>query len=203
VTVAAGPASILRVAENVNDGWRATLDGEPLEPVVVDGWQQGYRVPAGRGGDVVLEFAPDTWYRGALLAGLALGVLLLALAAVSLRREPREGRGGSPDLTSPGRAVGLGAALMAGIGGLVLGGAPWAVGWAAGLVPPVRRYAVALGAAALVVSGVLVATSPGLAAGRPGVWADLTAAFGLGLLVAQVVRVRRPRFPGRRARRVG
>jgi arabinofuranan 3-O-arabinosyltransferase len=200
VSVAGGPAAILRISENVNAGWRATLDGSLLEPVVLDGWQQGYRIPAGSAGNVVIEFAPDPWYRGALLAGLALAVGLLALSLVGVRR-PLADRGAVPaDLTSPTRVVRIGTALAAGLVGLVTGGIPLAVGWAAGLVPPTRRWAAMLGVVALLTSGVLVATSAGLDSGRPGTWADASAAFGLGLLLALGVRVRRPRIAGWRGR---
>ncbi|WP_346623884.1 alpha-(1-_3)-arabinofuranosyltransferase family protein [Blastococcus montanus] len=191
VSVADGPAAVLRIAENVNDGWRATLDGDVLEPVVLDGWQQGYRIPAAVSGDVVLEFVPDPWYRGTLLAGLVLAVVLVVLAALSPRGR-RRGGGVASDLTSHDRSLGAGTAAAVGVAALISGGVPLAAGWAAGLVPPVRRYATALGAVALLVSGVLAATSAGLAVGRPGVWADGTAALGLGLVLAQTVRVRRP-----------
>jgi hypothetical protein len=36
-----------------------------------------------------------------------------------------------------------------------------------------------------------VATSAGLASGAPGPWADGTAAFGVGVLLAQALQVRR------------
>src|SRR5262249_37029313 len=42
VQVAAGRAAVLVVHENANAGWRATVDGRVLEPVRVDGWQQGF-----------------------------------------------------------------------------------------------------------------------------------------------------------------
>jgi arabinofuranan 3-O-arabinosyltransferase len=201
VTVTAGPESILRIAENVNAGWRATLDGELLEPVVLDGWQQGYRIPAGQGGDVVLEFAPDRWYRTALVAGLVLAVVLVGLAGAAVVRSRRDRSGVGTDLRSPGRVLGVAAALAVGAGALMLGGIPLAAGWLAGSLPPVRRWAPALGVAALVTGGVLAATSSGLAIGRPGAWADAAAALGLGLLLAQLVRVRGPRVPRRAAGR--
>ena len=92
-------------------------------------------------------------------------------------------------------AVGL-AALVAGRRpvGRRLGRRPRAAG------PPVRDGP--LGVVALLASGVLVATSSGLAPGGPGLWADATAALGLGLLLAQVVRVRRPRIAGWRGWRI-
>lgn len=72
---------VLAVRENTNRGWQATLAGEPLRPVVVDGWQQGWLLPAGAAGEVVLRFTPDGPYQVALLTGgaLLLGVTLLAL----------------------------------------------------------------------------------------------------------------------------
>ena len=68
--VGAGEESILRVPENQNPGWQATLDGVRLEKVAVDGWQQGYVVPAGQGGTVELAFAPDRIYRAGLVVDL-------------------------------------------------------------------------------------------------------------------------------------
>ena len=198
MSVAGGPAAILRIAENANAGWHASLDGVPLEPVVLDGWQQGYRIPAGTGGDVVIEFVPEPWYQGALLVGLALAVGLVALALVGGRRSPAVG---ASTLTSPTRTLGVATAVAAGGVGLVLGGVPLAVGWAAGLLPVVRRYAALLGVLAVVAAGVLVATSPGLTSGRPGAWADGCAAVGLGLLLTRVVRIRRPVIAVWRGRR--
>ncbi|MGY1792734.1 alpha-(1-_3)-arabinofuranosyltransferase family protein [Geodermatophilus sp. SYSU D00525] len=199
VAVTAGAEAVLRIAENVNAGWRATLDGEPLETVVLDGWQQGYRVPAGASGEVVVEFAPDAWYRGALLAGLVLAVVLVLLLLADLHR-PHPGRldPGGPAVRDP--VLGPGGALALGLGGLVLGGVPLAAGWVAGLAPPLRRYAVTLGGAALLAAGVLTALSAGLPIGRPGPGADGAAAAGVGLLVASAVRLRRPRRRERSAR---
>ena len=68
--------SLLVITENANPGWRATLDGRPLRAVQVDGWQQGFAVPAGGAGLVELSFGPSEPYRVALFLG---GVALLAL----------------------------------------------------------------------------------------------------------------------------
>lgn len=54
VSVGSGAASYLTTYENFNDGWKATLNGKKLDPVRLDGWQQGWRVPAGAGGTVEL-----------------------------------------------------------------------------------------------------------------------------------------------------
>ncbi len=87
VTVAPhGTDAVLAVRENTNPGWVATLDGTLLEPTIVDGWQQAWIVPAGRSGEVVLRFEPDTAYRAGLIAGAALLLLIVALAVVPSRR---------------------------------------------------------------------------------------------------------------------
>jgi arabinofuranan 3-O-arabinosyltransferase len=88
VTVAAGPAALLVVPENRNAGWTATLDGQRLRAVRVDGWQQAFVLPAGEGGTVSLVFAPDRPYREGLAAGAAC-VLAVALAALVPARRRR------------------------------------------------------------------------------------------------------------------
>ncbi|MFI6942913.1 alpha-(1-_3)-arabinofuranosyltransferase family protein [Streptomyces sp. NPDC050418] len=91
VTVEAGAASYLTMYENFNDGWKATLDGEELSPVRLDGWQQGFLVPEGKSGTIQLEFEPAKIYEiGIIAAGVA--VLLLVLALVIWRRDPEEQR---------------------------------------------------------------------------------------------------------------
>lgn len=76
-----GTARILALRENANAGWRARLAGRTLRPLVVDGWQQGWIVPAGLAGSVTIDFAPDRAYRAGLAGGavLAAGVVLAAL----------------------------------------------------------------------------------------------------------------------------
>ncbi|MDT7550708.1 MAG: arabinofuranan 3-O-arabinosyltransferase, partial [Actinomycetota bacterium] len=77
--------TLLQVHENTNAGWTATLGARRLSPVVVDGWQQGWVVPAGAAGVVHLEFTPDRLYRRALAAGLVLVLLVLGLALLPAR----------------------------------------------------------------------------------------------------------------------
>jgi arabinofuranan 3-O-arabinosyltransferase len=76
---------VLVVHENANPGWTAQLAGRPLKSVRIDGWQQGWVVPAGTSGPVSLTFGPATPYRAGLLLGTALAVLLLVLALVQPR----------------------------------------------------------------------------------------------------------------------
>ncbi|MEV6314005.1 glycosyltransferase [Streptomyces sp. NPDC051776] len=71
---------ILRIADRAAPGWRATLDGKPLTGTTVDGWAQGFELPAS-GGRLDLTYeTPFTrtawvWTQGFL----ALVVLVLAL----------------------------------------------------------------------------------------------------------------------------
>jgi arabinofuranan 3-O-arabinosyltransferase len=70
---------VLALRENANAGWEATAGGERLTPFVVDGWQQGWLVPAGFSGEVLLRFAPDDGY----VAALGVGAILLGGVAVA------------------------------------------------------------------------------------------------------------------------
>ncbi len=79
---------VLSVAENINPGWRATLGGKELTPVTVDGWQQGWLLPAGVGGTVVLSYGPEWTFRAALLVGAGAIVVLLVLAILPGNRRP-------------------------------------------------------------------------------------------------------------------
>jgi arabinofuranan 3-O-arabinosyltransferase len=80
-------ARVLVVRENVNGGWKATSGGLVLPPVVLDGWQQGWFVAPGLGGDIVLTFEPDGLFRAAIFggAGLAVGLVLVAVLPGSRR----------------------------------------------------------------------------------------------------------------------
>ncbi|GIU84003.1 MAG: hypothetical protein KatS3mg008_0778 [Acidimicrobiales bacterium] len=82
--VGSGPASVLAVQEAYNDGWRAEADGRPLRPVRLDGWRQGFVLPAGPDTMVTLEFAPGRLHRASLAVGL---LLVVGVASVALRPE--------------------------------------------------------------------------------------------------------------------
>ncbi|SDH73955.1 alpha-(1-_3)-arabinofuranosyltransferase domain-containing protein [Nonomuraea jiangxiensis] len=84
VRVSAPKDAFLVVNENYNAGWRARAEGKTLRPVRIDGWKQGWELPAGTSGTVRLEYVPDRAYWLALVLGLA-GIALLALIAVVLR----------------------------------------------------------------------------------------------------------------------
>ncbi|GAA3193762.1 alpha-(1-_3)-arabinofuranosyltransferase [Actinocorallia longicatena] len=89
IEVTTDSAAFLTVAENQNKGWTASLGGERLRPVRLDGWRQGFVVPAGSQGVVTLTFGPDRSYRAGLAAGLAGLALVAAVAATARRRVTR------------------------------------------------------------------------------------------------------------------
>ena len=83
LTIGPGPASYLEVHENYNAGWAATLNGHALRAVYLDGWQQGFVVPAGAGGTITLSFRPAASYHLALVVSLLALAVLLGLVAWS------------------------------------------------------------------------------------------------------------------------
>ena len=128
----------LELAENFNTGWVATLDGDELTPVRVDGWHQAWVVPAGVGGTVTMTFAPQQTYLAGLGVGVAAAAVLVLLAAwrgrpvaadTSAQVESAAIGGGDGDgrWTTPATWV-LGAVVVAITGGPVGVGA-MALGW--------------------------------------------------------------------------
>lgn len=90
-------ARVLVVPESINPGWQAHApDGSTLTPVTVNGWQQGWVVPPGTSGPIVLEFASNTAYRIGLFGGLALLPLLALLAWLPIRRKVPAGDPANP-----------------------------------------------------------------------------------------------------------
>ncbi|MFC7534495.1 alpha-(1-_3)-arabinofuranosyltransferase family protein [Actinoplanes sp. GCM10030250] len=157
VTVGAGEASLLVVPENLNAGWAATLDGQELRAVRVDGWQQAFVVPAGAGGAVTLRFTPDEPYRIGLAAGAACVALVVLLALVPARRRVVVDRP-------------LGRVFRA-----VPGGGAW-------IVVPLMALVVAIGGAAgaVFLLGALIVRQL-----RPGALPGLAfASAGIGIVVA-------------------
>lgn len=82
-------AQVLETGESFNRGWAAKMGDEPLSAVEVDGWRQGWVVPAGSAGVVSMDFTPDDSYRNGLLAGALAVAALLALAFLRGNRDLR------------------------------------------------------------------------------------------------------------------
>lgn len=114
VTVPGAAAGrVLVVPESINSGWVARRsDGTPLAPVAVNGWQQGFVLPAGTDGAITVTFGPNRLYRLGMAGGLALLPLLALLAWWPARRARDPGPPALP--WQPGRRVVAGTALTAG-----------------------------------------------------------------------------------------
>ncbi|MFC8500726.1 alpha-(1-_3)-arabinofuranosyltransferase family protein [Pedococcus sp. NPDC057267] len=101
-------ASVLAVPQNFNPGWRATdQHGRVLSAVRVNGWQQGWVLPAGDAGTLHASFEPDRTYR----LGLAIGALL-ALGVAALMLAARRRRGPAPPAPDESRVWGWGASAV-------------------------------------------------------------------------------------------
>jgi arabinofuranan 3-O-arabinosyltransferase len=142
---------ILVTPTTVNPGRAATLDGQDLAPVTVNGWQQGWVIPAGlvarHGGDdlataVKVDFTATGTYRSWLAAGLvAAVVLLLAWVRTLLPRrrgntpadpadhaDPTDTDGPAQDLTGTSRLSQTVVLVAGGIGTVLFTRGPWGGG---------------------------------------------------------------------------
>jgi arabinofuranan 3-O-arabinosyltransferase len=86
VSIGPGNTSYLELHQNANPGWTASLNGRPLAPVRLDGWQQGFVVPAGAGGIVTLMFQPVKFYHVWIILSAAAAAGLLLVAVVRRKR---------------------------------------------------------------------------------------------------------------------
>jgi arabinofuranan 3-O-arabinosyltransferase len=189
VRVDAGPETVLVVHENASDGWTATLDGEPLRRVTIDGWQQGYVVPEGAAGMVQLTFGPQRWYRPLLAGSLLCQVVLVALAFFGRRRRAAPAavighhRPEWLGLVVVGALFAVGpVAAAAGAAGWLFGRTRWAdrVGW---------QPVLALAAAAIALSAIGVADStPSLGRASFGMMPQLLCSAAIGLAVGLAFR---------------
>ncbi|MZD58743.1 glycosyltransferase [Streptomyces sp. SID5606] len=99
--VAAGPVDIhtdvepgpdgrvLRLADTAAEGWTATLDGKPLTRTTVDGWAQGFELPAS-GGRLDVTYDDPFTHTAWLWAQGLLAVVLVVLALPGRRRDVDE-----------------------------------------------------------------------------------------------------------------
>ncbi len=116
VRFGSGPRSIVVVRENANPGWQATVNGKRLVPLMVDGWQQGFVLPAHSAGVVDLRFLPQRTFAAGLVFGAGCAALLILLACY--RRPRSDEHAGLGDGTAS-RGWILGGVLVAGF--LLLG----------------------------------------------------------------------------------
>ncbi|MGB3770108.1 MAG: alpha-(1-_3)-arabinofuranosyltransferase family protein, partial [Rhodococcus sp. (in: high G+C Gram-positive bacteria)] len=139
---------ILVVPESTNPGWTAARpDGSALTPVVVNGWQQGWILPAGLSGEVTVSYPADTWYR----LGLVVGLILLAGLGIFAARRRAPDPGVEPTRTWQNPLVaylGIAGSVWV-IGGLAALG--WIAVLAAAAVAVSTRWGERVGGRALVV----------------------------------------------------
>ncbi|NBP86098.1 MAG: hypothetical protein EBU54_13245 [Mycobacteriaceae bacterium] len=179
-------ARILVIPESINPGWVArTPDGATLTPVAVNGWQQGWAVPAGARGEITLSFPANAAYRTGIFAGLALLPVLAALAAAGGRRAPPgpPPRPWAPRLTAAAGLLGVGAVIAGPVGAAVFGGALAVASW---LRRPDRVILLTV-PAGLILAGALLSRYPwrsveGYIGNSP--WVQLPALIAVAMLAA-------------------
>ena len=118
----------LVLGQSHNRGWEATAGGVDLgEPVVIDGFANGWLLPPGEPAEVSLRWTPQRWVTRALMAS-ALFVLAALGAAWRGRRDrgPRPAGAGAPlgparpELVLPLRGAGSGRAPLRAAAGAAL-----------------------------------------------------------------------------------
>ncbi|MBD8507477.1 DUF3367 domain-containing protein [Hoyosella sp. G463] len=200
--VDAASDELLIVPESRNSGWVAHgPDGAELVPVTINGWQQGWIVPAGLAGPVTLTYPLDGGYRLALFGGLA---LLLPLGGVLLLRREDRGREAPPSRPWRSRrlamAGGLAAALMiagapgAGLYALVAASS-WAIARRWGASRASRALAIGAGTA-MALSAAVLSTGPWRSPN--GYLGDEASTQGLALVAVAAVVI--AAWPGGRDR---
>jgi arabinofuranan 3-O-arabinosyltransferase len=184
---------VLVVPESINPGWVARDGtGTRLTPVAVNGWQQGWVVPAGTSGAITLAFAPNALYRAGLATGLAL-LPLLALMTWWPRRQRREDPAARPWTPGPLASIAVVAAgaVIAGVVGVLVFGAALGMQWALRDRPRRRDLAtVGLTAGGLIMAGAALSRHPwrsvdGYAGHSAGV--QLLALISVAVLAASAI----------------
>ncbi len=201
VTTDGSDRQLLTVTENFNEGWET--DVSRARPVVVNGWQQGWDLPAGSADDVEMTYAPNSLYRTGLLLGGALLVMLLVATAILVRRSPMSLLAAEPR-TFRRRDAALTAVVLVGFG-LVVGGI---VGLVVGMVGYGAATLVRRRIDPAVIAGSLVVLVAGASAVRPwggsstwlGAmdWPQVMIAVACGVVAASVFGL-----PKRRKRSTG
>lgn len=198
VQVSGDPAQrVLIVPESENSGWQARAGDTELTPIVVNGWQQGWIIPAGYSGAIDLSFPLDQPYRWSIGIGLALVALLFVATFLPARRPVREFSTARPINLGPAAPLLLSVAvyLLAGPIGLAISAV---VALATTLCPlmfrSLRRRQMAVVAVALL----MIVATIGLAAGpwRSSLgyngwdwWVQLPALLAVVLVAWRAIRV--------------
>ncbi|WP_243633052.1 alpha-(1-_3)-arabinofuranosyltransferase [Mycobacterium uberis] len=124
---ASATSRVLVMPDSINPGWVArTSTGVRLMPISVNGWQQGWVVPAGNLGTITLTFTANSLYRPGLAVGLTLLPLLTLLALWRRRSGHADNTAVQP--WTPGAwativVLAAGAVIAGAAGGVVVGAA--------------------------------------------------------------------------------
>jgi arabinofuranan 3-O-arabinosyltransferase len=184
---------VLVVPESINVGWVArTSTGDRLKPLAVNGWQQGWVLPAGTSGIITLSFAPNSLYRVGLAGGLALLPLLALLAWWPQRRRQTDPAAypWTPGIWAAVPVLAAGAAI-AGVAGVAIFAAALGLRWVLRKRPQRRDSATLwLSASGLTLAGAALSRHPwrsvdGYAGHSAGV--QLLALISLAALAASTV----------------
>ncbi|UQX13302.1 alpha-(1-_3)-arabinofuranosyltransferase [Candidatus Mycobacterium methanotrophicum] len=175
---ATATSRLLVVPESINPGWVAhTSTGTRLMPTAVNGWQQGWVVPAGTSGTITLSFAPNSLYRAGLAGGLALLPLLALMTWWPQRRRRCTDPPARPWSPGPWAAIAVltAGAVIAGVVGVLVCGAALAMQWALRDRPQRRDVAaVGLTAGGLILAGAALSRHPWRSVdGYAGHWAGV------------------------------
>jgi len=143
-------SSVLVLPQNFNAGWSAKTQDRELTPIRVNGWQQGFIVPAGASAALVAEFGPNRYYQFGLYVGGLLVLVVLLFAFRARHRGPGLQRAGWAGSAVPATAV---AGLLGGPGALL-------AGFAAILIARRLRRTAWVSFVSALAAGVLVAVRP-------------------------------------------
>jgi arabinofuranan 3-O-arabinosyltransferase len=196
VDVSKGEDAILSTPGTFNVGWVATLDGHTLTPIQVDGWSQGWRIPADQAGRVTVTFEPQQRYRITLVASLVLLAITVLAALVALVRHRRRSALPEPEPTPqklrPRWLRWAGVVSLVVLVGLVGGPVACVAAVLAVALRSIPWLAITLATVLLIVGvvidGVVVADGPAM----PSDLADLFVAAGWALVFVTVVLLPRP-----------
>ncbi|MFI2211702.1 glycosyltransferase [Streptomyces sp. NPDC020141] len=83
---AGGEGRVLRIADRADEGWTATLDGRALKKTTVDGWAQGFELPA-TGGRLHLTHENPAGHTVWIWAQALLALVLVVLALPGRRAQ--------------------------------------------------------------------------------------------------------------------
>jgi arabinofuranan 3-O-arabinosyltransferase len=160
-TVRLGPGAdaIVATTENLNDGWQATIDGKALTPIQVDGWRQGWRVPASASSATIeLRYRPAGQQRIGLAVALGALLALIAAAVVPARRRER-----TSTWTPPGERSWAGPLVwgLTVIAGVALGGPVVLLALPLALLPHRSRWLPIASAAAMAGAGLVTFVGAG------------------------------------------